>query len=593
MKYRIIRSMFYLGVLILAPVGQSFGGQNTKLHVDVFSRPESKSTPITHMLGSPKEGRLYPKLALYTRGVDRMSSLQLDTLSWYDKVVIYPPTPLKVAQIRQRNPNIQLFVPIMPQGFVKWDENQTWWYADTTRSIQRLAQFYAMKNQELGADWYLRTNEGKIIEEWNQRVANWTKYCPKGRYGTSKGKTYVEWLVDVAIPQIVLGNEMWERWGEGSSSFQGIMLEVIVDCPALWNVPDYRYADPKQDGQILGVYSSCESGGNSDPLSKLFAEMNAVFWAGLEPLQLGSDAGGTLIILMNGGHSHTVPWWRDRMNGIKLEGWLSWYRREWEDWWGGFYGFKRPGGPVTGTGYKWSETFLKPRGEDPLSGWGRTILQIMPSFRNLMYAERLKRLGLGTSLLGEGYFSFTYDEKGLYWQPEYNWDFGTPIREYSRETYLRPGGVDTLYVREFTKGFVEVNPHETRSVNGVGRWDTRFGFWQTIDNLRAEAEGRNSIRVSFTAPNEELSPVEGIEVRYSLMPITLENWDKGILYSGEPVETDPGSEVQIRVDGLRAGTIYHFGLRNIVYGRYDPNLSNIVSVRTTHPSRGTLLPSAR
>lgn len=553
---------------------------------------------------SAQEERIYPKLAVYTRGINSMSESQLDTLSWYDKVVMWPASPNDVRRIRERRSDIQLYALWVLQGIVDWNADETWWHADTTRHLHRLIQYYAERNLELGADWFLRTQAdtttspptpGEFIWEWRHRAANWTRYCPEGRYGTSKGRTYAQWLVDVAIPQIAANrNSQWgEHWGVESSAYQGVMIEWHRSCPALWNNPLYAYADPKQDGEILGVYSSCAAGGDKDPLSILFKEQDHLFWRGIRHLQVGSREGGELVFLMNGSPFISAPWWQTRMNGIKLEGWLSYYRQEWEDWWGGFYGFRKPNQPVRSPGYKWCEDFLKPWGNDPQSGWGRTILQVMPSFNNPPYAERLKRLGLGTSLLGEGYFAFTYDEKELLWQPEYNWNFGTPLRDYFREIHVSFARVDTLYVREFTKGFVEVNPYRTHAVNGVGHWDSRFGFWQTVEDLHVRNVDSDMVELQFTSPEEILSPIDGIELRYSLYPLSLENWESATLFTGAPLITKPNSITRVRVENLRPGTIYYFALRNVVYGRKDPNPPYVISARTRFSPHRSILPRQR
>ena len=65
--------------------------------------------------------------------------------------------------------------------------------------------------------------------------------------------------------------------------------------------------------------------------------------------------------------------------------------------------------------------------------------------------QKVMRIGLCTSLLGESYFMIDFSTF-LFWFPEYDVDIGKPKAEYKRlDSYL--------HVREFENGYVIVNPN--------------------------------------------------------------------------------------------------------------------------------------
>ena len=48
--------------------------------------------------------------------------------------------PSVVDAMRERNPDQELLFLWLPQNFVSWSEDETFWYPDTTWSLTRLAQ---------------------------------------------------------------------------------------------------------------------------------------------------------------------------------------------------------------------------------------------------------------------------------------------------------------------------------------------------------------------------------------------------------------------------------------------------------------------
>jgi len=523
------------------------------------------------LLGSRAEatkGELsYPRVATYTSFVGTMTPAELDTLAWHDVAFLRDGQTI-INKIRQRNPDIRLFYDWMPQNIPNWNDGATWWYPDTTWCLSRRAQFYAQQN-----DWYLRDVNGNRIPEAAGWAANWTRYCPRGTYGTSRGLTYVEWLVQVVMPQLITSGEVWERWHAGSSSYDGLNLEILVDCVGSWGGQNYAQADPDRDGQPEGCDTDCELGGHQDSLSILYREMNEVFHEEI----LRIEEAGCLVIL-NAGTKRMGPSWRQDVSGVKIERWLSYHWPSFYSWWEAFYGllsFMET--EILGPGYKWAEDLCGTQGADSLEGWDCSILQVIP---NASWApekvQRLKRWGLGTCLLGDGYFNFTYEDHQIRWLPEFDWDFGAPLGDFTKEVTVNEGYPDTMYVRLFSHGFTEVNPQE-RPLNGVPAQDARFGFWQTVQDLTATAEAPTTATVRFTAPHHQPTPVESMELRYAQVPITPDNWSQATSFSANPIQAAPGEPMTLTVTGLQPARTYYFALRNRTFGREEPGTSNVAT----------------
>jgi hypothetical protein len=518
----------------------------------------------------------YPKVAVYTNKVGAMGAAELDTLSWYDAIVM-PEGPGVVRELRERNPEIRLYFDWMPQNIVHWGEDETAWFPDTTWSLIRLAEFYALKN-----DWYLRDTQNERIQEWDGWAANWTRYCPKGTYGTSRGLNYVEWLVRVAIPQVTNGGESWARWGRGSSAYDGIMFEILVDCVGSWGYRPYENADPDQDGQAEGVHGACSVGGDQDSLTILYREMNDAFRPAVERLR---SEGVTL--LLNAGNSHMGPSWRGDFDGIKLEGYLTASQQPWDTWWTAFYCARSPNGAdLWGPGYYWAEQNVGLSQPDSLGGWDATIVQaLLRPGTSESDASRIKRLCLGTTLLGNGYFTYSRDQHSPSWQPEYDRDLGRPLAPLTKEVFVPSDPSyrsDTLYVRVFSKGLVEVNP-QAHPVRGVPAQDARLGYWSRVDDLTVLEASPRSVVLRFTPPRDVSlgpTPSDTFELRYFSEPLTLNNWNSATPFAGNPVHGQPGRAVQVGVEGLEPARTYHFALLNTVYDRAAPFLSNVALATT-------------
>jgi hypothetical protein len=108
-------------------------------------------------------------------------------------------------------------------------------------------------------------------------------------------------------------------------------------------------------------------------------------------------------------------------------------------------------------------------------------------------------------MLGDGYLCYSEDARYPLWQPEFDWDFGRPLGRYFVRTY----GSDSLYVRMFAEGMVEVNPNES-PVHGVPGRDSRFTFWNPAVDLPDPVEAAGAAASGFLAvrPNPFSSKIE-------------------------------------------------------------------------------------
>lgn len=519
----------------------------------------------------------YPKVLGYSSAMNLLPESVQDTLAWYD-VLVCVDRPLTIQNLRQRNPDQKYLWMAMPQHADAFEGDDAWWVPDTLWSFKRLVSVYAAKN-----DWYLKDTQGRVITDGNHLIVNWTEHCPPGVFGSSKGLRAAEWVATHALPDIALSGRYWEPWSwDSNTAYNGFMFEILVDCLGSYGWQTYAQADPDQDGVAEGVYSTCSTGGADDPLSVLFRAENEIFFQ-----LLGETFPPEFVFTINENSNYLGPWWRTRLSGMKLENWMRGCCPSWADWWDYFYGITPPYDPGDnwGVGYLWAEWAFDKPVEDRLRGWDLSWVQTWEEAR-LPRQENLRqmRFGLGTAMLGDGYFCYTRDQRMPEWQPEFDWDFGMPLGDFVRE----PQDSDTLYTRFFDLGMVEVNP-ATKLIQGVPARDTRFTFWLPVQDLAAEELGEHAVRVAWTTPDGVHNDADSFELRYAEGPLEVEDWGSARPYEGNPIVAAPGSRVELQIDGLEAGTEYHFAVRTRTRGRLEPLLSNpasattIVTVDTTPP----------
>ena len=518
--------------------------------------------------GAASEAPGYPRKALVVFRLAQLAPSAWDTAAAHDVIVSSLEPPEVVASVRSRRPQLLWFYRWMPQLAVDASEGEDFWHADTTWSLRRLVQYYALAN-----DWYLRTTGGERISHWNHRLLNWTRFCPKGTYGTSKGLTYAEWLARVAMPGMMNGSGVWEPWGWGSQAYDGLWFEVMVDCMGSFGIEGIAEADPDGDGVAEGVGRLCTQGGSGDSLSILMAEVNEIFFRDFrEAFQ------DRIPYVMNMNTPDLGPSWRETAWGVKVERWMD-PKRPFQDWWDWFYGLRDgQGEKLWGPGYEYAERHYHASGPDDRTGWDLSFLQLYydPSWPKVEH-DRWLRFALGTTLLGDGYMVYTPDETRVTWAEPFGWDLGDPLGPYAAEP--QEGGAvrrDTLYYRPFTKGFVLVNPQDSE-VRGLAARDAYIDFWHTLTGLRVTGVRNDAATLAWFVPGDTAHSVDAFDLRSSETPIDLETWDSAEPVAGGPFRPAPGVSFEAPLRGLVKGRTYYAAARNVVRGRLDPHLSNVVS----------------
>jgi hypothetical protein len=517
--------------------------------------------------GGTRRVENYPKVLAYSSAIGLLPETTQDSLSWYDVLVCYE-RPEVVRSLRTRNDDIRLLWSLSPQFATPPQGENPWWLPDTLWSPSRLIQYYAQKN-----DWYLRDTAGLPITDGSAYILNWTRFCPVGTFGSAKGLRAAEWMASVALPTIALSGRYWGTWSwDSRTAYNGFLFEILADCLGSYGWKTYERADPNRDGVAEGVYSACSSGGSGDPLSVLMREENDVFYT-----RLSAAFPAEFPFLINENNRYVGPWWRTRLSGMKLENWMRASNPDWFDWWDWFYGLTPPWlpGDNWGSGYAWTESEFDKPVDDHLKGWDLSFIEVWAEpDRSDTEDLREMRFGLGTTMLGDGYFTYTKDQRRPRWQPEFDWDFGAPLAPFQRELH---SPADTLYVRLFDRGMVEVNPYAS-PLAGVPARDSRFTFWLPVQDLAAATADDQSARVTWTAPDGEENDADSFELRYLTTAMTQETWDQAIPYAGNPITADPGAPVSLAISGLQGGRTYQLAVRTWTRGRPEPLLSNIVSV---------------
>lgn len=410
------------------------------------------------LAGAWEGGTTYPKLAAYTSRLNEMAPAQRRELARYDLLVhLWTIRPEMLAEMRRYNPQLRVLHQIQPQYAQRVESDRPWWIADTLWSPARKAQWYAYKN-----DWYLKTVSGQRIDAGgDDYILNWTPYCSRGVYGSSKGLRLAQWYPKM-LAEICLSGSPWPAmdWDDTSGlTMNGIVFEILADCLGSYGHLDaLSRADPNRDGRAEGVWSTCSAGGATQPLSNLMRMENAQFWSILRTL-FPQEA----VLIINENSNHLGPVWRTSLSGMKLENWNS---NEWRRWWYGSDGF----------GYQWAELRMgRSLGlPDRLRGWDVSILRLAWD-GNRTEAENARRLrfALGTTLLGDGFFYLSPgDDRMALWREEIYIDLGVPTGDCTAAAI----GVDTLWTRHFTRGRVVVNTG-TQTRAGVAPWDARIAVY--------------------------------------------------------------------------------------------------------------------
>ena len=109
-----------------------------------------------------------------------------------------------------------------------------------------------------------------------------------------------------------------------------------------------------------------------------------------------------------------------------------------------------------------------------------------------------------------------------------------------------------------------------------------------VNDLAATKFFMTQVELHWTATGDDgmSGRANKYDVRYSMSPITPENWDNASQTTGAPVPGDPGDKEEFTASGLEPGTVYYFGVRVLDNVGNASDLSNIVIATTT---QGTIV----
>lgn len=96
-----------------------------------------------------------------------------------------------------------------------------------------------------------------------------------------------------------------------------------------------------------------------------------------------------------------------------------------------------------------------------------------------------------------------------------------------------------------------------------------------------------AVYLSWSAPGNDgmVGLAATYDIRYSLLPVTEDNWEQATTVPGVPVPLPPGTSQSMLIDGLLEDTMYYFAMKTSDDWDYydEPNvsaLSNVASVKT-------------
>jgi chitodextrinase len=103
-----------------------------------------------------------------------------------------------------------------------------------------------------------------------------------------------------------------------------------------------------------------------------------------------------------------------------------------------------------------------------------------------------------------------------------------------------------------------------------------------IANLAGTAISAEAVRLAWTAPGNDgmTGTVASFDVRYSLEPITANNWNSAIQVANEPPTAPAGNDQSMNVRGLQRNTTYYFAMKAADEAGNISSLSNVIQVTT-------------
>ncbi|MCF8334814.1 MAG: T9SS type A sorting domain-containing protein [Bacteroidales bacterium] len=125
--------------------------------------------------------------------------------------------------------------------------------------------------------------------------------------------------------------------------------------------------------------------------------------------------------------------------------------------------------------------------------------------------------------------------------------------------------------------------------SGPANWQTRVASFQLeedfiapdpVTDLAAEASTTNAVWLQWTATADNRSETDEYDIRYSLSPITPENWENATQVTNPPEPNQPGATQQFYISGLEFNQQYYFAMKVTDRQNNYSDLSNVASATT-------------
>lgn len=376
--------------------------------------------------GYPKVVNIYLSNSVTPEELQELSKwdvLVLDTDFPYDN-------PGAIDQLRAINPEIVILgsIPI----------NGTW-----TAGYQQPVGTVAYKYWEgiAAGDFWLYDATGGVVNDWpGKGSTNLTPNCPVN----AQGQAYWEWFAHFVDDTI---------WKHGQSEWDGIFLDDVWDNISWLNSGLPYSIDSDRDG-TADVSAELDAWwtATNDSCTALVREL------------LGPDA----VIASNGANSCYRS-----LNGTMAENFPFNGRPDQDNIYG--YAWMRWTLLDRGSYFRGLENYVSSPMQLSIINSFAAVIGDQPDTTGRFQAH--KRLGLGTALLGDGYYSLdNLNHSMTWWQPEYDIYLGAPIGP--AYTYI-VGGL-SIWRRDYTEASVIVNPNNAALIAQAGLptidgWDAYIG----------------------------------------------------------------------------------------------------------------------
>jgi hypothetical protein len=168
------------------------------------------------------------------------------------------------------------------------------------------------------------------------------------------------------------------------------------------------------------------------------------------------------------------------------------------------------------------------------------------------------------------------------------WGSATPVPSAPAPSF--GGTIQSFTVENLSQGtvyyFALKAQDDAGNISGLSNVATSSTLDRTapgaVTNLTGISSTANSVSVRWTAPGDDgfSGQAASYDLRYSITPITENNWPTGIPASGEPLPNIAGTVQNFTVHGLQPGTTYYIALKTSDDAENVSPLSNVTIVTT-------------